>query len=189
MPVPRPLRRAMSMCVRRSAARSLPTLLHPPGRRAALALRDGWAVAADATADAGSYAPAPLPPPFASMSARRCRRIPTRVAPLDAVTAHGDRAEALAPVVAGDGVLPAGADAGSEPLRRAGERLRRTDIAALLAAGINRVTVREPRVRIVRAGAAHEVIDAAVALIAGAIESRGRRRARRAGIARSRAAG
>ena len=140
---------------------------------AALALRDGWAVPADATADAGSYAPAPLPSAVRVDVGEALPPSADAVAPLDAVMGHGERAEALAPVVAGDGVLPAGADAGSEPLRRTGERLRRTDAAALLGAGIKRVTIREPRVRVVRAGAAGAVIDAAVALIAGAIEAEG----------------
>src|SRR5262245_12167640 len=120
---------------------------------AALALRDGWAVPADATADAGSYAPAPLPSAVRVDVGEALPPSADAVAPLDAVMGHGERAEALAPVVAGDGVLPAGADADSEPLRRTGERLRRTDAAALLGAGIKRVTVREPRVRVVRAGA------------------------------------
>src|SRR5262249_56490541 len=34
------------------------------------------------------------------------------------------------------------------PLRRAGERLRSTDLAAFSAAGIARILVREPRIRV-----------------------------------------
>jgi molybdopterin biosynthesis enzyme len=143
-----------------------------PRPEAALALRDGWAVTADATADAGSYAPAPLPRAVRVDVGESLPPGTDAVAPLDAVMAQGERAEALAPVVPGDGVLPAGVDVGSEPLRHAGERLRRTDLAVLLAAGIKRVTIREPRVRLVRAGAG-AVIDAAVALLACAIEAEG----------------
>jgi molybdopterin biosynthesis enzyme len=68
------------------------------------------------------------------------------VAPFDAVN---ERCEAIAPVVPGEGALPAGADAaGCAPLRRAGERLRALDIAAIAAAGIADVCVREPRLHI-----------------------------------------
>ena len=65
------------------------------------------------------------------------------VAPLDAVKVANGRAEALAPVNPGDGVLPAGADCDAAvPLRRAGERLRAVDVAALTAAGVAQVSVR-----------------------------------------------
>lgn len=116
-----------------------------------LALIDGWAVAADATRDAGGYAPAMLP------------QMPTRidvgeampegtdsVAPLDAVTVSASGAEALAPVNPGDGVLPAGGDCDSaQPLRRAGERSRPIDLAVLACAGVGEVSVRVPHLRVV----------------------------------------
>src|SRR5262245_31223394 len=62
---------------------------------AALALRDGWAVAAHATADAGSYAPAPLPRAMRVDAGEALPPDTDAVAPLDAVMAHGERAEAL----------------------------------------------------------------------------------------------
>ena len=62
---------------------------------------------------------------------------------------QGVRAEALATINPGDGVLPAGGDCDSAiPLRRAGERLSHTDLAAFAAAGVARITVREPRIRV-----------------------------------------
>ncbi len=117
---------------------------------AAMALQDGWALAADDTLGAGGYAPVLL------------MRMPQRVeagqpmpagadsvAPFDAVKVGSGRAEALVTVNPGDGVLPAGGDCDPGiPLRRAGERLRSTDLAALDAAGCARVSVREPRVRV-----------------------------------------
>jgi molybdopterin biosynthesis enzyme len=141
----------------------------------ALALHDGWAVKAEDTMDAGSYAPAlfsalpvrvdcgePLPPGADA------------VAPLDAVTCDGKRAEALAVIAPGYGVLPAGADAAAgKPLRRAGESLRGVHIAVLSAAGIFRVTIREPRIRLVRARAADAVIDACYGWIADALATEG----------------
>ena len=82
------------------------------GRRAPIALRDGFAVDAATVADAGPYAPVPLP-----LTTRRIdvgEPLPSgtdAVLPLDAVTLRGHRAEAVAPVAAGDGVLAAGGDA------------------------------------------------------------------------------
>src|SRR5215472_5274906 len=76
-----------------------------------IALRDGFAVAAAEVADAGPYAPMPL-----SLTARRIDtggllpRGTDAVAPLDAIALRGTRAEAIAAVAPGEGVLPAGGD-------------------------------------------------------------------------------
>jgi molybdopterin molybdotransferase len=111
------------------------------------ALWDGWAVRAEAVADAGPYAPVLLQPPPAWVDAGApMPRDTDTVLPPDAVTG----AEVHAATTAGDGVLGAGADAApGKPLRLAGERLRAADVAALQALGISRARVREPRVRVV----------------------------------------
>jgi molybdopterin molybdotransferase len=116
-----------------------------------LALIDGWALAANATRDAGGYAPAPLPQMPVRVEAGSAMPAGTdSVAPLDAVKVSNGRAEALAPVNPGDGVLPAGADCdGKTPLRRAGARLRAVDVAALTCVGVSEVNVRTPRLRMV----------------------------------------
>ena len=146
----------------------------PARPNAALALIDGWALNADATVGAGGYAPAPLP------------RMPTRVdagqqlpadtdsvAPLDAVKVTGASAEALVTINPGDGVLQAGGDCDpAVPLRHAGERLRLTDIAAFAGAGLARVTVREPRLRVLPMRG-NGIILAAARLVAGDIDRRG----------------
>ena len=73
----------------------------------------------------------------------------------------------------GDGVLPAGGDCDPAiPLRRAGERLSLTDLAAFAAAGIARITVREPRIRVLPLRGSG-IINAAARLVAGDIERRG----------------
>jgi molybdopterin biosynthesis enzyme len=119
---------------------------HPP---TAVALHDGWAVRAESIADAGPYTPMPVAPVWVDTG----EPMPAgtdAVLPRDAVMLGGGSAEALGPATAGDGVLMAGADAAPDaPLRRAGERLRAVDVAALQAAGIARVSIREPRVRVV----------------------------------------
>ena len=141
---------------------------------AALALIDGWALSADATLDAGGYAPAPLLHPPQRVEAGQFLPAGTdSVAPLDAVKVADGRAEALAPVTPGNGVLWAGGDCDPAlPLRRSGERLRGVDLAVLASAGVMRVSVREPRLTVAgRRGDA--IIGAAMRLIAGDIERRG----------------
>jgi molybdopterin molybdotransferase len=136
-----------------------------------IALRDGWAVRAELVADAGPYAPLPLNPAPAWVDAGAAMpRDADAVLPPDAVTMAAAGAEAHTGVTPGDGVLAAGADALPErPLRLAGERLRAADVAALQAAGITRVRVREPRVRIVStAGAATDAVALAMSRAASA---------------------
>lgn len=117
-----------------------------------VALCDGWAVASDHVVDAGPYAPMPLDP--APVWVECGDRLPDgtdAVLAPDAVTQSHGLAEALAPAFPGENVLPAGMDA--QPfasLRKAGERLRQTDVAALRAAGIDRVWTRAPRIGVVR---------------------------------------
>jgi molybdopterin molybdotransferase len=141
---------------------------HP---KAALALRDGYAVRSDATLDASSYAPAPLSP--APMRVDTGEALPAdadAVAPLDAVLMRGTEVSALAAVAPGEGVLAPNADATAGlQLRLAGARLRRIDVALLTALGIERVLVRQPRVRVVRTGPGG-IIHAAATLIASAID-------------------
>jgi len=133
-----------------------------------IALRDGFAVVAAEIADAGPYAPLPL-----SLTARRVDAgnvLPAgtdAVAPLDTIALRGDRAEAIAAIAPGEGVLPAGGDAApATTLRHAGERLRALDLVAMAAAGIAEVTIRSPRLALARASAAKTpVLDAARATL------------------------
>jgi len=118
---------------------------------AALALIDGWALNAELTRDAGSYAPAPLPQiPVRIEAGRPIPDGTDSVAAFDTVKLTPGGAEALAPVNPGDGVLPAGGDCDvAMPMGRAGERLRAVDLAALGSAGVSEVSARVPRLRIV----------------------------------------
>src|SRR5581483_4865123 len=124
-----PREEALASAVGKTLAADVAIGTPQPAR--ALALRDGFAVRADATTGAGAYAPAPLSPPAVRIDSGD--PLPTgtdAVADFDAI---GVRGEALAPVAPGEGVLAAGADAVPGALRLAGSRLRRLD-AALLAA-------------------------------------------------------
>jgi molybdopterin molybdotransferase len=138
------------------------------------ALRDGWAVPSDLTNDAGGYAPAPLPVALRVDVGEPLPPGTDAVAPLDAVAMRGGSAQALAPVTAGDGVLAAGADAGGVAFMQAGQRLDRPRIALLRLAGIGRLSIRVPRIRLVQAGAQDDaVIGAAMTCIADAIAAMG----------------
>src|SRR5689334_14225037 len=158
-----------------ATGRALATDVSAPARPAsALALHDGWALAADETLGAGEYAPSPLvrtPPRVEAGQA-----LPTgtdSVAPIDAVKIAGGLAEALVPINPGEGVLAAGGDSDPAiPLRYAGERLRATDLSVFSAAGIVRVTVREPRIRVLPVRGSG-IISAAARLITADIERRG----------------
>src|SRR5664280_2085791 len=146
----------------------------PARPSAALALQDGWALAADDTLGAGGYAPVLLMHSPQRVEAGQPMPVGTdSVAPFDAVKLMQGRAEALVTVNPGDGVLPAGGDSDPGiPLRQAGERLRITDLAALACAGLARVTVREPRLSIV-AARADRIIAAAASVVARYIERQG----------------
>ena len=146
--------------------------------RQPLALRDGYAVDAAATTDASSYAPVPLT--AAPLRVDIGEDLPPgsdAVAPFDAIVLRGGGAEAIAAVAAGEGMLPAGADAmWHEPLRRAGERLRGLDTIIMSAAGIAEVTVRQPRLHITRGSARKSpLIDAARILLERLVSAAGGR--------------
>jgi molybdopterin molybdotransferase len=140
---------------------------------APIALRDGYAVEAAAIADAGPYAPLPLPSKPQRVNAGEPLPGGTdAVAPFDAIN---ERGEAIAAVAPGEGALPAGADAAADaPLRRAGERLRAVDIAAIAAAGVADVIVREPRVHLACGSVpTTPLIDAALDMLTHAVTAAG----------------
>jgi molybdopterin molybdotransferase len=130
------------------------------------ALRDGFAVEAAAIADAGSYAPVLLPQPIRRIDVGEALPEGTdAVLPLDAMVLRGQQAEAIAAVAEGEGILPAGGDTAPQSiLRRAGERMRSVDVAAMCAAGVEGALVREPRIAVAFGGEPgtpplHAVID------------------------------
>src|SRR5665213_1439276 len=141
---------------------------------AALAMLDGWAMNSNDTLGAGSYAPAVLAHPPQRVEVGQPMPPDTdSVVPLDAVIVNGARAEILVTVNSGDGVLLAGGDCDAAiSMRRTGERLRATDLAAFAAAGLARVMVREPRVHVLPVRG-NNIIIAAARLVANDIDRRG----------------
>jgi len=141
-----------------------------------VALRDGFAVMASAVADASSYAPVPLTPAPPRVDAGVPMPPGTdAVLPLDALAFHGQRAEAIAVIAPGEGVLAAGGDALPQTVFcRAGASLRASDIAVMTAAGIADVSVREPRIRIACGGAAKTpLVQAGVDMLTRAVTAAG----------------
>lgn len=139
-----------------------------------IALIDGWALNAEATRDAGGYAPALLTdvPPRVEVGGVMPPGTDC-VAPPDVVNVADRRVEVLAAVGPGDGVLPAGADSNPpEPLRRAGERMREIDVSVCAAAGVSHVRVRQPRLHLV-ALRRTDIIGAAARAVAADIERSG----------------
>lgn len=116
----------------------------------AIALRDGYAVCAEELADAGGYAPVVLTPIPPRLQIGEEMPIGSdAVAPPDTIATKGQVAEALHPITAGDGVLSAGVDVdATKALLKSGDGLRGAAIAALRAAGVARVAVRRPTVRL-----------------------------------------
>jgi molybdopterin biosynthesis enzyme len=141
----------------------------------AVALRDGWAVAATLTADAGAYAPVPLDPAIRIATGESLPSGADAVAPADVVVVGGGQAEIIAPVVAGEGVLAAGADCEPRrPLLRAGARLNAVNAAVLAAAGVASVRARAPRICVARARPGHDdVFGAECAFINRVIAAEG----------------
>lgn len=148
--------------------------LAPSRPASALALQDGWALSSDETLGAGGHAPSPLVRTPSRIEAGQALPAGTdSVAPIDAVKVIDGHAEALLAINPGDGVLAPGADSDlAIPLRRNGERLRGVDLAAFSAAGIARITVREPRIRVLPVRGSG-IITAAARLVAADIDRRG----------------
>ncbi len=139
------------------------------------ALRDGYAVRAEDIADAGPYAPVPLAAPKRVDVGEALPPDTDAVVPLDAVTTRGAIVQAVAPAAAGDGVLPNEGDVrAGDVIARKGWRLNNFNLAMLALGGCRDVTVREPRIRLVKARAdADPVLDAIVDLLARALDARG----------------
>ena len=158
-----------------AAGRTLAADAIAPSRPASsLALQDGWALSADETLGAGGHSPSPLVRAPSRIETGQALPAGTdSVAPFGAVKVSEGRAEALLTVHPGEGVLTAGSDTDSViPLRRAGERLRSTDLAAFSSAGIARIMVREPRIRVLPVRGSG-IISAAARSIVADIDRRG----------------
>jgi molybdopterin molybdotransferase len=140
----------------------------------AIAIRDGWAVAANDVVGASSYSPCfpPAPPPWIEAGEPMPRGTDAVVPPDGALVASGV-AEIVAAVAPGEGVRSAGGDAAAEAvLRAAGERVHPLDAALALATGFEQLRIRQARVRIVSLPGA-DAVAASGELVAGLIGAAG----------------
>jgi molybdopterin molybdotransferase len=153
----------------RTAAEDI--IIDAPVPPAAIALRDGWALSSHLTIDAGPYAPVSIPIAIRVDVGERLPPHADGVAPLDALISRDGEAHVLAPVIPGEGVLPAGGDVPrGVTLIRAGERLDALRIALLAALGVTHAQVRVPRLSLTRPHSRPDrVLDAVMACIADAI--------------------
>ncbi|MBX6426394.1 MAG: molybdopterin-binding protein [Variibacter sp.] len=159
-----------------AAGRVLAADVAPEARIApTIALRDGWAVRSDLLLDASAYAPVPVSAAWVEAGDPLPDDTDAVLPPDAVIGAHGGQ-EAIAPATPGEGILRAMEGGEAEPLRRAGVALRAVDIAALRAAGVRRVEVREPRVNIVSTNRQVDAAtDTAAPLLAAAVEAAGGR--------------
>jgi molybdopterin biosynthesis enzyme len=140
----------------------------------AIALRDGWAVAASDVVGASSYSPIfPAAPPPWIETGQVLPMGTDSVLPPDGFSARNGLPEIIAAIAPGEGVRYAGGDvAAGAVLREAGERVRPADVALALAAGIDRISVRQARVQILSLpGPA--ILDATGELVANLVEAAG----------------
>ena len=162
---------ALAEAVGRVLAGDVVVAARPP---IAVALRDGWAVNSRLTQDASPYAPAPLPAATRIDAGAALPEGTDSVAEIDTLVVRDGRAEAVAAVTAGEGVLPAGADAdGATALGRGGQSLNVVTAGALAAAQVARIRIREPRLCVVRTRSGDPIIDAAAVLLVRAIVAAG----------------
>src|SRR3954468_21559976 len=119
----------LSDAVSRVLAQDVVPEVPAPGRP--VALRDGYAVKAEATTDATPYAPILLDGGVFLLSlGNKLPRGADAVAPLDAIQFDEQGAHALATITPGDGVLAEGADATpGMPFLTRGTLLRQSDLA------------------------------------------------------------
>ena len=115
-----------------------------------VALVDGWALSSERVADASQYTPVALAdaPNWADIGSPLGEA--DTIVPQGAVRLLGGGAEVFVAAAPGEGVLPVGSEVtAGEVLRRAGERLSAIDVGLLRTAGVTKIQVRIPSVRIV----------------------------------------
>ena len=130
-------------------AADMPPLQRLPSRDVATA--DGWALRARDLVGASSYSPLPLPASPVWVEAGE--PMPDNcdcVVDSDSVDRAGPMVQVLAEAAPGQGVRRAGGDiAGGAAVIAAGRRVRPRDLLIARAAGLHRLNVRRPRLRIV----------------------------------------
>jgi molybdopterin molybdotransferase len=129
-------------------AAEIPTMKRLPPRDIAIA--DGWALRAEEIVGASSYSPLPLPAQPVWVEAGDA--IPDQcncVVDADLVDATGPITQALGEAIPGQGVRRAGGDGMQPSSLVPGSPVRPLDLLLARAAGLERLKVRRPRLRVV----------------------------------------
>ncbi|WP_407148160.1 molybdopterin-binding protein [Bradyrhizobium sp. ORS 86] len=144
-----PIELPLADALRCVAAEMPPLRAHPPRD---VAVHDGWAMRANDLVGASSYAPLPLAAAPVWVEAGQAMPDGTDcVVDADAVDSSGPLAQVLAEAIPGQGVRRAGSDlAEGRALVEAGQPVRPRDLLLARAAGLERLRVRRPRLRIVK---------------------------------------
>ena len=155
MPIKLPLTEALG-CI---AADMPPLKPHPPHDVAAA---DGWALRANDLVGASSYSPLPLAAsPVWVEAGDPMPDACDCVLDSDSVDQSGPLVQVLAEAIPGQGVRRAGGDiAGGTAVVEAGRRVLARDLLIARAAGMQSLSVRRPRVRVVNIPAAGEAVTA-----------------------------
>jgi molybdopterin biosynthesis enzyme len=132
---------------------------HPPHDVAAT---DGWALRANDLVGASSYSPLPLT--ISPVWVEAGDRMPDAcdcVLDSDSIDHSGPLVQVLAEAIPGQGVRRAGGDiAGGTAVVEAGQRVMPRDLVIARAAGMQMLSVRRPRVRVVNIPAAGAAVTA-----------------------------
>jgi molybdopterin biosynthesis enzyme len=119
---------------------------HPPHDVAAA---DGWALRASDLVGASSYAPLPLPSALWVEVGDRMPNGCDCVIDADSIDQTGPIIQALAEAIPGQGVRRVGEDLAEGSVIASGARLRPLDLLVARAAGLETISVRRPRLRVV----------------------------------------
>ena len=132
---------------------------HPPHD---IAATDGWALRANDLVGASSYSPLPLATsPVWVEAGDPMPEACDCVLDSDSIDQSGPLVQVLAEAIPGQGVRRAGGDiAGGTAVVEAGRRVLPRDLLIARAAGLQSLSVRRPRVRIVNIPAAGEAVTA-----------------------------
>jgi molybdopterin biosynthesis enzyme len=130
---------------------SAEVLLSGPVPASDLAVSDGWAFCARDLVGASSYSPLPLAGPAAWVEAGDCMpKGSDCVVDSDLVELSGSMFQVLGEALPGQSVRRAGADIGEGGLTiAAGRRLRALDVMLARAAGLKKLAIRRPRLRLI----------------------------------------
>jgi molybdopterin molybdotransferase len=143
-----PVELALTEALRCVAADMPPVSGYPPHDVAAV---DGWALRARDLAGASSYTPLPLA--SSPLWVEAGDKMPENcdcVLDADSVDQTGPLVQVLAEAIPGQGVRRAGGDiAAGRLLTEAGRRVLPCDLLIVRAAGLEKITVRRPRLRVV----------------------------------------